>query len=394
MSRRAASSSESSSPDPKEGGHQWGHRVVKEPLYLQVAGVIRSDLLPELKPGDRLTPEVKLAEQFGVSVITIRQALSELVKGGLLERRRGSGTYLASAKPPGRHVGILLDVDIGSGDVAAYFRKLVQELRDALMSVGLASRVYLGRRPLGEEPGDTISCQDLLDDLALDRLRGVIGFLVKSKDHAWSQAFWERGIPTLDSADIGNPQLTARRMMQAAMAHFKQRGRRRIALIGWRNPWIREAPFPAVFYEAAAEVGIPVDSRLVDFAAEGWVQGMGWERLRDIWLSGPKKPDGLLILDDMLYRDCEKAIESLGVKVPTQLDIVVRSSDAAALVPQFPIVEMKTFVQPTAEMYANAMKLLIEGHSIPKAEMHWAFEEVGDAEPRLLRKAKAPRLAR
>jgi DNA-binding LacI/PurR family transcriptional regulator len=215
---------------------------------------------------------------------------------------------------------------------------------------------------------------------------------VKSKDHAWSQAFRERGIPTLDSTDVGDPQMTAQRMMQAAMEYFKQRGKRKIALIGWRNPWIRGNPFPEVFFEAAGKAGIPVDSRLVDFAAEGWVPGMGWERFRDIWLSGPEKPNGLLVLDDMLYRDCEKAIESLGVKVPTQLDIIVRSSDAAALAPQFPIVEMKTFVEPTAEMYADAMKLLIEGRSIPKAEMHWVFEENGDPEPRLVWKAKARKL--
>lgn len=46
------------------------------------------------KPGDRLPPERDLAAHYGVSLITVRRALSELVQQGRIERTRGRGTHV------------------------------------------------------------------------------------------------------------------------------------------------------------------------------------------------------------------------------------------------------------------------------------------------------------
>lgn len=46
-----------------------------------------------LGPGDRLPPERELAERFGVSRATVRQALSVLQAVGLIESRIGNGTF-------------------------------------------------------------------------------------------------------------------------------------------------------------------------------------------------------------------------------------------------------------------------------------------------------------
>lgn len=62
-------------------------------------GEIRVDLLQRLQdmqPGAALTPERILAEEFGVSRQTVRSAVDSLVADGLLYRRQGSGTYVAS----------------------------------------------------------------------------------------------------------------------------------------------------------------------------------------------------------------------------------------------------------------------------------------------------------
>ena len=46
------------------------------------------------KPGEKIPPERELAEQVGVSRATVRQAVSALVQQGVLEKRRGSGTFV------------------------------------------------------------------------------------------------------------------------------------------------------------------------------------------------------------------------------------------------------------------------------------------------------------
>ncbi len=65
------------------------------PLYLQIkhniANLIRSG---QIQLGGQLPSEPKLAEQFGVARLTIRQALEELEKDDLIERKRGVGTYV------------------------------------------------------------------------------------------------------------------------------------------------------------------------------------------------------------------------------------------------------------------------------------------------------------
>ncbi|MBB5808600.1 GntR family transcriptional regulator [Saccharothrix ecbatanensis] len=55
-------------------------------------------LIDALGEGAALPPERELAERFSVSRVTLRQAVGELVLEGKLQRRQGSGTYVAPPK--------------------------------------------------------------------------------------------------------------------------------------------------------------------------------------------------------------------------------------------------------------------------------------------------------
>lgn len=66
------------------------------PLYRQLKEIIAEGIRRgEFRPGERLPTEKELCQRFGVSRITVRQALSELVHEGLLYRHRGSGTFVS-----------------------------------------------------------------------------------------------------------------------------------------------------------------------------------------------------------------------------------------------------------------------------------------------------------
>ncbi len=67
--------------------------VEDAPLYRLVADRIRRDILSgSIAPGDPIASEQQLVAAHGVSRITIRRALDELSREGLLERRQGRTT--------------------------------------------------------------------------------------------------------------------------------------------------------------------------------------------------------------------------------------------------------------------------------------------------------------
>ena len=67
-----------------------------QPLYQQLQRALRGAIENRvIGPDDALPPERDLAEEFGVSRITVRKALDALVNEGLLIRRQGAGTFVA-----------------------------------------------------------------------------------------------------------------------------------------------------------------------------------------------------------------------------------------------------------------------------------------------------------
>ena len=71
------------------------------PLYHQVYLLLRQQLVDGQAEGTPLPPEMELVERFRVSRVTMRRAMDELVKKGLVGRQRGVGTFV-KAPPAGR----------------------------------------------------------------------------------------------------------------------------------------------------------------------------------------------------------------------------------------------------------------------------------------------------
>jgi GntR family transcriptional regulator len=66
------------------------------PLYIQVAQILREAINEGVfKQGDRLPSEKELVDEFGISRMTAKTALDELVKSYLAYRERGRGTFVA-----------------------------------------------------------------------------------------------------------------------------------------------------------------------------------------------------------------------------------------------------------------------------------------------------------
>jgi GntR family transcriptional regulator len=84
----------------------------KLPLWYQVSQSLRASILGR-RPDDplRLPTEDDLAAHYGVSVLTMRQALKELADEGLISRHRKRGTFIEPAALRGAPVRLLGSVD-------------------------------------------------------------------------------------------------------------------------------------------------------------------------------------------------------------------------------------------------------------------------------------------
>ena len=73
------------------------HPIKPKKVSTQIAEQIRSSILAgEFAPGDKLPPERELAEMFGVSRPSVREALNVLSSTGLVSSYQGGGTVVKS----------------------------------------------------------------------------------------------------------------------------------------------------------------------------------------------------------------------------------------------------------------------------------------------------------
>ncbi|MDO6657411.1 GntR family transcriptional regulator [Anaerobacillus sp. 1_MG-2023] len=66
------------------------------PLYQQLKGVLIQEIQDHLEEGDMLPIESEIEARYGVSRVTVRRTIDELVSEGIVEKKQGRGTFVQS----------------------------------------------------------------------------------------------------------------------------------------------------------------------------------------------------------------------------------------------------------------------------------------------------------
>ena len=115
------------------------------PLYQQLAELLRRAMEVGQYPAkEKIPSEPELAQTYGIGRPTVRQATDMLVREGLLERRRGSGTYVL---PKTKHIDLFslsgTGLALEASDVVAQVEWLeLPELVTAEQSLGGFESAY------------------------------------------------------------------------------------------------------------------------------------------------------------------------------------------------------------------------------------------------------------
>ena len=162
------------------------------PRYYQLREFIRERIRNgEWAPGMLIPSERELCERYGISRMTARQSISELVNEGLLYREQGKGTFVAHAKIPQQLMSLTgFTEDMRSREQRPGARVLKAEMWDADEVVAERLRIKVGQpvfrlrrlrladaEPLAIETTCVwfIGCERLLDyDLGHDSLYRVL----------------------------------------------------------------------------------------------------------------------------------------------------------------------------------------------------------------------------
>ena len=116
------------------------------PLYTQIRKSLRDDIMNKvLVPGQKIPSEDELAAKFGVSRMTVRQGISDLIDAGMLYRRHGVGTFVAQPHFERDHSRLTSFVESAKQDgIDLNIRVLIADILPAKLKVAESLALHEG----------------------------------------------------------------------------------------------------------------------------------------------------------------------------------------------------------------------------------------------------------
>jgi GntR family transcriptional regulator len=173
------------------------------PFYFQLSELLEQEIVSgRWRPGLRLPSEPAIAEHFGLSRTTIRQALGRLEQEGLIQRRKGQGTFVAESQPR----TWLLQSSAG------FFQEEVERMGRLVTSVVLRTTVR------GALPGWAAAALGLAgaEGATLERVRSIDGLVAMYNVNHVPPGVAELVLPLDDPNESLYARIEARAGIEAA----------------------------------------------------------------------------------------------------------------------------------------------------------------------------------
>jgi GntR family transcriptional regulator len=113
-----------------------------KPIYMQIVDKITSEIVKgKRQPGDKLPSVREMAVQMGVNPNTVQRTYAELERLGIVETRRGQGTFVSDNKG--------LTEELGRNMQDEIIKSFIQKMKE--IGVDKKQLVRLLQHYLGEE---------------------------------------------------------------------------------------------------------------------------------------------------------------------------------------------------------------------------------------------------
>lgn len=321
------------------------------PLHAQVRRALRSAIEEHFEDGQKFWPENSLIERLGVSQGTVRRALTDLSREGLLQRRAAKGSFVRKA-PTG--TAATIGVFVPKWDSDLYVMAL-EELSAACWQAECRFHVYHTLQ--GERMADAYrqiekSPQDERLVLLANPPQITQDLYAALSERGYRTVNIGMPIPGYGGAYVGTDEDQVARL---AVTHLKELGHRRIALLvnePMDNPAI--AGRVQAFEREAIAQG--VESHIEICGTHFWQSSYdaAYEAMDAVWQWGPT---AVYAVSDQGAWAVLRWAAIKGIAVPSQLSVMGNDDIRTS---RFMHPPLTSIAQPMAAICSLAVRLLWE----------------------------------
>lgn len=346
-----------------------------KPLYLQIVDSIKDKISSGiLKAGDQISSHNELAQEYGVSLITVKKALTELIHEGVLFSRIGKGTFVARpavAVDFARHrtIGLVLS-DLKN----PFFSLILQSVEQKISENGYNLLLSNSSKQIEKE------------ESLIHRFRniGVDGMIIASSSHIYRATDTIRKLKDenfpfvmvsyIEDEDIYYVGSDHEQGAFMATEHLIQQGYERIGYISGEAGNLLAQLRLQGYRRALEHYGkifrddfiFPLPMKFKDYDS-GYQIGQQFFQM-------PDRPDALFVYNDLSALGFEQAVLDQGYHIPDDVAIVGFDDIERG---KYAPVPLSTIHQPTDEIgqmaYQKLMKIIdnepVEVRTILKPEL-------------------------
>jgi len=325
----------------------------KTPKYIFIKEKIKEDIKKGLLIG-KLPGERVLANEFDVSYMTVRKAISLLVEEGILHKLATKGTFVSDKKTNTKitnNIGFFLDRGIKEGVSSPYYSLVFNELEKRVKSAGYNLILF--------------SDFDDLDPLnSPKKVDGVIISCFPRIEHKIQEIKKTLPIVLMDniSSDKSIPSVTIDNFNSSSKCaeYLISLGHKQIAFVsGLLDSDICKERLSG-YLNILNKYNIKKDDKLIFKGDYSFESG---EKAARYFLSLTQKPTAIMFANDSMAIGAMKVIQENKLNIPKDISIVgFDDIDVASRV--FP--PLTTIAAPIAKMIEKAVHILIQeinGHS-------------------------------
>jgi len=321
-------------------------------------------------PGIRLPSTEDLSVTYRTSYGSVHNALTSLVKEGLVERLHGSGTYVAQSKTSEiTCYGLYYVGNLWANEDATFTRSVHNALVEKLGNLKKSTRIFIDTRPASEHPEVLPALREAVNNR---EIQGLIAPIVNQ----W--VFPALNKLPLPSAFIAADPIPNRISLE--MRGFWLESVRRLAAQGCRSVGLIIPNLTPSFCDGLREA-LELTKMVT---RDDWVRRpaqftpklaeYGYLEFQKLWAL-PEKPDGLIVWPDSIARGVITAVLEAGVRVPEQIKFVIHRNAHFDLLCPFPA----TFGISDEGAMADGLIQLVErqfrGEKVSEILIPYSFEE-------------------